>query len=329
LVQVLVVLAILVLSRKLVESKKEGPKHHLDVVSGILSALGFVIIIVGLQTTATYGWFVATQNLVINNTVLLPQGGISPFLVFLAIGIFFNIMFYLSIRHRERVGKEPLLQTHILHNKTSNLGLVTQIVQWLILQGTFFVISVFLQTVRGYTAIETGLILTSATIGVLFTSSIAGRLAKKRSQRLNIRSGFVLTIIGIVLLLVLSGATQNIFYFLPGLFLIGAGVGIMLTSSVNVVQSAFPEKDQGEISGLSRSISNLGSSLGVSIVGSVLVSNAVVSGTGPYVLALIVMISIAIVGLVAAILIPNKPPKNVEKAAINKKLDFKNSQQPS
>jgi len=186
---------------------------------------------------------------------------------------------------------------------------------------------VFLQTVRGYTAIETGLILTSATIGVLFTSSIAGRLAKKRSQRLNIRSGFVLTILGIVLLLVLSGATQSIIFFLPGLFLIGSGVGIMLTSSVNVVQSAFPEKDQGEISGLSRSISNLGSSLGVSIVGSVLVSSAVVAGNEPYALALIVMVAVAIVGLAAAILIPNTPSHNVENKLSSKKPGPKSSRQ--
>jgi len=327
-VQVIVVLAILLLSSKIVEPKKpEGPKHHFDIVSSVLSALGLVLIIVGLQTTATYGWFIATQNFAINNIVLLPQGSISPFLVFLAIGILFNILFYLSIRHRERFGKEPLLQTHILHNKTSNLGLITQVVQWLILQGTFFVISVFLQTVRGYTAIETGLILTSATIGVLFTSSIAGRLAKKRSQRLNIRSGFVLTILGIVLLLVLSGATQSIIFFLPGLFLIGSGVGIMLTSSVNVVQSAFPEKDQGEISGLSRSISNLGSSLGVSIVGSVLVSSAVVAGNEPYALALIVMVAVAIVGLAAAILIPNTPSHNVENKLSSKKPGPKSSRQ--
>lgn len=322
LVQVFVVLAILILSRKLVEPKKEGPKHHFDVVSAILSALGLVIIIVGLQTTSTYGWFVATQNFAINNTVLLPEGSISPFLVFLIIGLFFNLMFYLSIRHRERVGKEPLLQTHILHNRTSNLGLVTQIVQWLVLQGTFFVISVFLQTVLGYTAIETGLILTSTTIGVLFTSSIAGRLAKWRSQRLNVRGGFIITIIGIVSLILLAGATSGIFYFLPGLFLIGAGVGIMLTSSVNVVQSAFPEKEQGEISGLSRSVSNLGSSLGVSIVGSVLVSSALPQNE-PFGLALIVMVSIAVIGLIAAILLPKTPkqPVSVEEKTVTQKAE--------
>ena len=46
----------------------------------------------------------------------------------------------------------------------------------------------------------------------------------------------------------------------------------MLTPSVNVVQSSFPEELQGEISGLSRSVSNLGSSLGAAIAGTILVA---------------------------------------------------------
>ena len=53
--------------------------------------------------------------------------------------------------------------------------------------------------------------------------------------------------------------------FAPGLLLIGLGVGVMLTPSVNVVQSSFPDEQQGEISGLSRSVSNLGSSLGTAV----------------------------------------------------------------
>jgi hypothetical protein len=53
----------------------------------------------------------------------------------------------------------------------------------------------------------------------------------------------------------------------------------MLTASVNVVQSSWPDRDQGEISGISRSVSNLGSSLGTAIAGAVLIS-ALVSGLG-------------------------------------------------
>jgi hypothetical protein len=57
-----------------------------------------------------------------------------------------------------------------------------------------------------------------------------------------------------ILLLALVRAHSGVWTWIPGLFLFGAGVGTMLTSSVNVVQSSFPEADQGEISGLSRSV---------------------------------------------------------------------------
>lgn len=56
------------------------------------------------------------------------------------------------------------------------------------------------------------------------------------------------------------------------------GIGTMLTSSVSVVQSSFPDRDQGDISGLSRSFSNLGSSLGTALVGPVLVAAKLPAG---------------------------------------------------
>jgi hypothetical protein len=72
------------------------------------------------------------------------------------------------------------------------------------------------------------------------------------------------------------------------------------------VQSAFPEEKQGEISGLSRSISNLGSSFGTAIVGTILVSD-LVSGNGSYVAAMIVLAALGLVGLGVATLLPANP----------------------
>lgn len=71
-------------------------------------------------------------------------------------------------------------------------------------------------------------------------------------------SGFVTTIAGVLLLVAMVKGNPGAWYFAPGLFFIGLGLGIMLTPSVNMVQSAFPEHLQGEISGVSRSVSNLG-----------------------------------------------------------------------
>src|SRR5512135_2183191 len=273
--QVLIVVLIMVLSRSINDPGVQGAKPKFDVIGTILSAAGLVFVVLGILQSGTYGWVTASQNFTIGNIVVIPQGGISPVWLFVGIGVLFLLLFFLHIRSRERAGKEPLLSIRLFRNRTSNLGLVTQNVQWLVMQGSFFVISVFLQTERGYSAIQTGLILTASTIGILLSSGVAGRLAKKYSQRTLIRVGFLLTTAGMILLLLLVRATSSVLTFMPGLFFMGLGIGLMLTSSVNVVQSSFPEKDQGELSGLSRSISNLGSSLGTSIVGSVLVTTAV------------------------------------------------------
>ncbi len=306
LLQVLVVVLIIVLSRRIADPGIQGAKPRFDVEGAILSAAGLFFVVLGILQSGTYGWFTASQDFAIGTVVVIPQGGISPVWLFVGIGVLILLWFFLHIRSRERAGKEPLLSTHLFRNRVSNLGLVTQNIQWLILQGSFFVISVFLQTARGYNAIQTGLILTPATIGILLSSSIAGRLAQRRSQRTLIRAGFVITLVGMLLLLFLASATSSILNFIPGLLLMGLGVGVMLTSSVNVVQSSFPEEDQGEISGLSRSVSNLGSSLGTAIVGSVLVSS-VVSENQTYGLALITLVVIAGIGLVAALLLPPIP----------------------
>jgi MFS family permease len=219
------------------------------------------------------------------------------------------IWFFLYIRARERAGKEPLLSTALFKNRASNLGLVTQNIQWLLLMGTSFVVAVFLQTVRGYNAIETGVIFTAATVGVLASSLAAERLAKRRSQKTLIIAGFVVAIAGIALLLALVGASSRVIAFAPGLLLIGLGLGVMLTPSVNLVQSSFPEQRQGEISGLSRSVSNLGSSFGTAIAGTILVSD-LASGNTSYVVAMVVLAALALIGLAAAARLPSGPQQH-------------------
>jgi predicted MFS family arabinose efflux permease len=228
--------------------------------------------------------------------------------LFFGLGAVFLGWFLVHIRSDERRGKQPLVSMRVLRNRTSNLGLVTQNLQWLTMQGGFFVISVYLQTVRHFSAIRTGLTLTPATAGILLSSAVAERLAKRRPQRTLIWSGFVTTAVGFGLLLLMARATSGFLAFAPGLLAVGIGAGVMLTASVNLVQSAFPEEDQGEISGVSRSVSNLGSSLGTALVGSVLVS-PLVTGNWHYVLALITLVVISLIGFVIAIRLPRQTAK--------------------
>jgi MFS family permease len=282
--QALVVATIILLSRRMVDPEAPDPTRPFDVLGAILSAVGMFFVVVGILQAD-------------RNKVLMA--------VLMAIGALFLLGFFLYIRSRERAGKEPLLSTGLFRNRVSNLGLVTQNTQWLLLMGTSFVVAVFLQTVRGYNAIETGVIFTAATFGVLLTSFGAERFASRRTQKTLIVAGFVITVAGIGLLLALVSASDNVLAFVPGLFLVGSGLGIMLTPSVNVVQSSFPEELQGEISGLSRSVSNLGSSFGTAIAGTILVSS-LATGNRSYALALVALMVVGLLGLAAAMFLPTK-----------------------
>ena len=282
--QAAVVATIIVLSRKMVDPLAPDPKRPFDAVGALLSGVGLFCIVFGILQAGT------------KNTL---------FVIFLVVGAVFLLAFFLYIRSRERAGKEALLSTGLFKNRVCDLALVTQNIQWLLLMGVSFVVSVFLQEVRGYSAIKTGVIFTAATLGILFSSLAAERLAKKFSQRTLIVSGFVVTLAGIAILLGLVKATDSVWAFAPGLALVGLGLGGMLTPSVNVVQSSFPESLQGEISGLSRSISNLGSSFGTAIAGTILVSS-LATGNDAYGWAMATLILIGIGGLVAGLLLPAK-----------------------
>jgi predicted MFS family arabinose efflux permease len=297
---------IIVMARRIVDPPRSATRPAFDLMGAILVGAGLFFVVLGILQSTSYGWLSARKDFTIGGTVVISQGGLSPVWVSVAIGGVILVWFFWHIRARERKGTDPLIARRLFRNRTANLGLATQLIQWLTLQGSFFVISVYLQQVWKYNAIQTGLMLTPATVGILAASAAAGRLARRRPQATLVRSGFVITVVGMALLLILAGLDFGIIGFIPGLLLVGAGVGVMLTASVNVVQSSFPEADQADISGLSRSVSNLGSSLGTALAGSVLVA-ASNPGGKPFGLALSTMLVIAVVGLGLALRISKTP----------------------
>ncbi|MEU3776059.1 MFS transporter [Streptomyces sp. NPDC032472] len=285
--QALIIALIIALSRSIADPLPPDPDRHFDVRGAVLSAAGLILIVMGI--------------LAADNNLWLMLG-------LLAAGILVLAWFLHWIRREERAGAEPLLSTSLFRNRTSNLGLVTQNAQWLLLMGTSFTVATYLQVVRGYDAIETGVIFTAATLGLLVSSLAAERLAKRLPQRTLITAGFALAVVGIAALISLVAGTPSAWAFVPGLLLIGLGLGVMLTPSVNVVQSAFPEDRQGEISGLSRSVSNLGSSFGTAIAGTILVANLTKNA---YAAAMASLALAALIGLASATRLPRStPPAN-------------------
>jgi MFS family permease len=280
--QALIIVIIVLLARGITDPRPADPNRPFDTVGAILSAAGLVILVGG---------------------IMAADDNVGLMFILLVAGALILAGFFAWIRSRERAGKEALLSTGLFRNRISNLALVTQNVQWAMLMGTSFVVSAYLQVVRHYNAVQTGVIFTAATVGILLSSLAAGRLVKYFQQRTLILAGFVITIAGILVLLVMVKGHPGAWYFAPGLFLIGVGVGVMLTPSVNVVQSAFPENLQGEISGLSRSVSNLGSSFGTAIAGTILVAG-LADPKRSYGIAMVVVALFGLIGLGATVMLP-------------------------
>jgi MFS family permease len=281
--QALIIAAIVWLSRRIKDPLPPDPTRPFDTGGAVLSAVGLVLVVTGILAADDNGWLM---------------------IALLAAGALVLALFFRSVRAKERAGKEPLLPTALFRNRTSNFALVTQNVQWLLLMGVSFVVSAFLQVVRGYNAIETGVIFTAVTAGLLVSSLAAERFAKRRAQRTLILAGFTVTIAGIGALLAMVIGSPSVWAFAPGLLLIGLGLGAMLTPSINVVQSSFGEELQGEISGLSRSVSNLGSCLGAAIAGTILVAGITATPERSYALAMVTLAAIGVIGLVAAAFLP-------------------------
>ena len=130
------------LGRRIQDPLPADPTRPFDTVGAILSAAGLVTLVIGI--------------LAADNNLACARSSSS-------VGALILVGFFAWVRSRERAGKEALLSTKLFRNRTSNLGLVTQNVQWLMLMGTSFVVSAYLQVVRHYSAIKTGVIFTAAT----------------------------------------------------------------------------------------------------------------------------------------------------------------------
>ncbi len=285
--QALVIVVIVVLARRIEDPRPADPTRPFDTTGSVLSAVGLILLVMGILAVDRNIWLML--GLVVAGALVL-------------------VWFFLAVRAKERAGEEALLSTALFRNRTSNLGLVTQNAQWLVLLGVSFTVSAYLPVVRGYNAIETGVIFTAATVGLMVTSFGAERLAQRFAQRTLVIAGFLLTIAGIGAFLAMVSHRPSVWAFAPGLFVIGLGVGTMLTPSVNIVQSSFGEELQGEISGLSRSVSNLGSSLGTAIAGTILVAGVSTAEPGrAYALALVSLAVAGLVGLAAAVFLPGRP----------------------
>jgi Na+/melibiose symporter-like transporter len=147
--------------------------------------------------------------------------------------------------------------------------------QNLVLMGIFFTIPLFLQIVQGLDALETGVRMLPASVG-LFVAALAGSaLSSRFAAKPLVRVGLGITFISTLMLLGTIEPELDNASFLVAMGVLGIGMGLIVSQLGNVMQSSVEDRDRSEAGGIQNTAQQLGSSLGTALLGAIVISGLI------------------------------------------------------
>ena len=264
--EVVLVLVILALSRSVLDALREGPRPRLDILGIALSAAALGTLVLGVLQAGSWGLIEPTEA-----SPITPLG-FSLAIWMIGLGAALLYAFVRWQRHREASGQDPLVHLDLLRIPSLRSGLTSLLSQNLILMGIFFVVPLYLQLVLGLDALETGIKMLPVSVTMFLTSAIGARLSARFAVRSIIRAG--LLIAAIAALLMIAGIDPQLegWAFFGSMALLGVGMGLLASQLGNVVQSSVDASGRSEAGGLQYTSQQLGSSLGVALIGAIVIA---------------------------------------------------------
>ena len=262
--EVVIVLVVLA-SVRLIIDVAAAVRPRLDGVGSVLSALGLGMIVFGFLQANTWGWLAPKDSPV------EPLGfSLTPFLI--AGGLMVLWLFTLWEHRRVERGDDPLFKLELLRIPSLRSGLESFGAQNLILMGVFFAIPLYLQLVVGLDALDTGIRMLPISVAMFVTSILGGALVSRWPVRGIVRVGLGFVLVGILVLIGTIEPDLNGPKFAAAMALLGVGMGMLASQLGNAVQTSVGDDDRSEAGGLQWTATQLGSALGVAIIGSVVLT---------------------------------------------------------
>jgi EmrB/QacA subfamily drug resistance transporter len=263
--EVVLVLFILAVTRFVADAEREGAKPHLDVVGSILTATGLGLFVLGILQAGSW-WFIEPKD-----SPIEPFGfALTPFVIGAGAALVWGFLRWQ--RHREATGNDPLVHLDLLKVLPLRSGLIGLFSQNLILMGVFFTIPLYLQLVLGLDALETGIKMLPVSITMFLASAIGSRLSNRFPVRTIVRAGLWSTVVAAIALMTTIDPELSGGAFAASMALLGVGMGLMASQLGNVVQSSVDASGRGEAGGLQYTGQQLGSSLGVALIGALVIA---------------------------------------------------------
>ncbi|EWT01281.1 hypothetical protein N865_10705 [Intrasporangium oryzae NRRL B-24470] len=255
-----------------VPESRSDARGRIDVVGALLSAITFATLAFGLIEGRTYGWWTAADGLKIGDWTW-PLA-ISPVPLAFAVTLVAGATFVWRTLRRTREGKPTLLRFDLFSIPSFRNGNIAAMIVSLGEFGIVLSLPLWLQNVLGYTAFQTGLVLLALAIGSFTASGLSAPLSSRLQPAAIVRTGLVAEIVGIAGLGLVIGPSTSWVAIVPCLFVYGFGVGLATAQLTGVVLVDVPVQRSGEGSGVQSTSRQIGSALGIAILGTVLFTTA-------------------------------------------------------
>ena len=229
------------------ESRDMSEERRLDLPGQVAGGLGLFALTYALIEANAYGWTSAR---------ILGAFGVAA----VAIAAFLWL---------ERVQRVPMLDLELFRNRTFAGANSVVLLVALAMFGVFFYVSLYLQNILGFSAVETGAAFLPMTVLIMLIAPIAGKASDRLGSRWLMTVGMVL--VGLQLLyLSRLGIDETFWDLLPGLLVGGVGMALVMTPSAAAAVRSVPVDKAGVGSAVLNACRQVGGSLGIAVIGAII-----------------------------------------------------------
>jgi EmrB/QacA subfamily drug resistance transporter len=241
------VLAIVASILLIPESKDESAEQRLDLPGLLTSGIGLFALSYGLIEANTYGW---TSGRIV--------GAFAVAAVMLAA--------FVILEMHQRI---PMLDLALFRNGTFAGANLAVFLVALAMFGVFFFVSLYMQGVLGYSAVQAGAAFLPLTILIMLVAPVAGKTSDRFGSRWLMTSGMILIAIQLLYFSRL-GVEESYWNLLPAMILGGFGMSLVMTPSAAAAMRALPVDKTGVGSAVLNAFRQVGGSMGIAVIGAIM-----------------------------------------------------------
>jgi EmrB/QacA subfamily drug resistance transporter len=240
---------VLVASFALIPPVKVERQHRLDVGGVVLATAALFCFSFALTEGQRYGW----------NAWILALLGMA--VVFLVIFL---------LHQRSRQGKEPLVPFVVFRDRNFTvLNFISAAVS-VGMFGMFLPLTIYLQSVLGYSALKSGLVMAPMSVASMVIAPAAGRLSDRIGGKYILMAGMALYAAGMAWLVVIAGPATNWPALQPCMIVAGIGMGGVFAPMATEAMRGIDPRIAGAASGVYNTVRQTGSVIGSAAMGAIL-----------------------------------------------------------